>query len=400
MLSDQFAWRWLRRQALRAAAVALFTGVFAGIPLCAESHPGSEFAIHLSSPLQDEVFQRKTRLKGAVLVEGDAPGADRVEARITGESLAGPLTGEWVRLQTEFARRHFRRLLPTPAGGFYVVEVRAWDLSGRQVTVEVHRVGVGEVFVIAGQSNSTNYGEVLQKTETGMVSSFDGTKWVPANDPQPGAQDNSKKGSFAPAFGDAMYRRYHVPIGIASTGHGSTSVRQWLPEGTPVHIMPTMTRYIRTEADGTLVSDGTLFDGLVRRIRALGPHGFRAILWHQGESDSHQAAGHEIAATTYESMMKTLIRASRVQAGWDVPWVVAQASYHTPEDPACPPIREAQQNLWREGVAIEGPDTDALTAAYRQNGGRGTHFNDAGLKAHGQLWADAVERYLDKVLAR
>jgi hypothetical protein len=44
---------------------------------------------------------------------------------------------------------------------------------------------------------------------------------------------------------------------------------------------------------------------------------------------------------------------------------------------------------------MEGPDTDSLTAPYRQNGGKGTHFNDAGLKAHGQLWADKVSQYLD-----
>jgi hypothetical protein len=210
-------------------------------------------------------------------------------------------------------------------------------------------------------------------------------------------QDGSSKGSFIPAFGDAMYRRYHVPIGIASVGHGSTSVRQWLPENDPVHIMPTMTKYIVRQADGTLVSDGTLFDGMMERIRQLGPHGFRALLWHQGESDANQPVGHEIAATTYQAMMTRVIAASRKQAGWDIPWMVAEATYHTPDDPACPPIRAAQRGLWQTGFALEGPDTDALTAPYRQNDGKGTHFNDAGLRAHGLLWAAKVSRYLDSL---
>jgi hypothetical protein len=121
-----------------------------------------------------------------------------------------------------------------------------------------------------------------------MVTTFSGTEWSLANDPQPGVQDNSRKGSFIPSFGDALYRRYHVPIGIASVGHGSTSVRQWLPADTPIHVMPTMTRYIKTDANGTLVSDGTLLAGMMLRIHQLGIHGFRALLWHQGESDSHQ----------------------------------------------------------------------------------------------------------------
>jgi hypothetical protein len=262
----------------------------------------------------------------------------------------------------------------------------------------VPNVGVGEVFVISGQSNSTNYGEVRQETQTGMVTSFNGTTWSLANDPQEGVQDNSSKGSFIPSFGDALYRKYRVPIGIASVGHGSTSVRQWLPAGKPVDIMPSMTRYIIKRPDGTLVSDGVLFNGMMMRIRQLGIHGFRALLWHQGESDSHQQAGHEIAASTYRSMMVQLIRASRKEAGWDVPWFVAEATYHTPEDPSCLPIRAAQRSLWVRGLAMEGPDTDSLTQAYRQNGGKGTHFNDVGLKLHGSLWAEEVSLYLDKVL--
>ncbi len=97
-------------------------------------------------------------------------------------------------------------------------------------------------------------------------------------------------------------------------------------------------------------------------------------------------------------MMVDLIRASRKEAGWDFPWFVAQATYHTPDDPSCPPIRDAQRSLWQDGLAIEGPDTDTLTAPYRQNGGKGTHFNDAGLKAHGLLWADKVSLYLNRIL--
>jgi len=166
--------------------------------------------------------------------------------------------------------------LPVIAGGFYRVEIRAINTVDQPTLLTIQNVGVVEVFVIAGQSNSTNYGEVPQTTQTGMVTTFSGTEWSLANDPQPGVQDGSRKGSFIPSFGDALYRRYHVPIGIASVGHGSTSVRQWLPAGTPVQVMPTMARYVKADADGTLVSDGMLFAGMMLRIHQLGVHGFRA----------------------------------------------------------------------------------------------------------------------------
>ena len=81
-----------------------------------------------------------------------------------------------------------------------------------------------------------------------------------------------------------------------------------------------------------------------------------------------------------------------------MPWFVAQASYHSPEDPSCPPIRAAQASLWKEGVALEGPDTDQLTGEYRQNNGKGVHFSAKGLKAHGELWAEKVGAYLDYLL--
>jgi hypothetical protein len=367
--------------------------------LCCVSAVAQETApVTVSSPLEYQVFQRRTRLHGTILVRGNVEAAARVEARVEGASLEGPLPGRWRRMAVDPAKKLFSGELPAMAGGFYRVEIRATDAAGKQTLVTVPNVGMGEVFVISGQSNSTNYGEVQQKTETGMVTSFSGTEWVLANDPQAGVQDNSKKGSFIPSFGDALYRRYHVPIGIASVGHGSTSVRQWLPAGLPVHVMPTMTRYVKTDADGTLVSDGTLFDAMMARIRELGVHGFRALLWHQGESDSHQPPEHDIDAATYRSMMVSLIRASRKEAGWNFPWFVAQVSYHTPEDTGCPPIREAQRSLWERGLAMEGPDTDTLTAAYRQNGGKGTHMNDTGLKAHGLLWADKVSHYLDGIL--
>jgi len=335
-----------------------------------------------------QVFQRDTRARGNVLVSGQAGvECDRVEAR---------LTGDWAPVTFDRTAGTFQAELAASAGGFYRLEVRAL-LRGKPVAeISVAHVGVGEVFVIAGQSNATNYGEVRQQTKSGMVTAFGGDDWRLANDPQPGVQDNSGNGSFIPAFGDALYEKYRVPIGVACVGHGSTSVRQWLPKGERMTAPPTMTRFVTALGPGAWESGGQLFDGMMRRIRQLGPQGFRTLLWHQGESDAHQTPGHDITAAEYRRMLELVIRASRREAGWDFPWMVAQASYHTPDDPSCPPIREAQASLWKAGIALEGPDTDQLTGDNRQNGGRGVHFSDKGLQAHGKLWAEKVEQWLDR----
>ena len=45
-------------------------------------------------------------------------------------------------------------------------------------------MGVGDVFVVAGQSNSANHGEKRQTTQTQRVAAFDGKAWRIANDPR------------------------------------------------------------------------------------------------------------------------------------------------------------------------------------------------------------------------
>ena len=149
-------------------------------------------------------------------------------------------------------------------------------------------VGVGEIFIVAGQSNSANYGSEKQTT-AGRLASFDGTTWHLGNDPQRGAGGSG--GSFMPAFGDALAKRFDVPIGVMPCGVGSTSVREWLPGGAIVEQQPTTGNHVKSDGAGKWIVDGRIFDSLIKRIAHFGPHGFRAVLWHQGESD----AGHRRA---------------------------------------------------------------------------------------------------------
>jgi hypothetical protein len=69
---------------------------------------------------------------------------------------------------------------------------------------------------------------------------------------------------------------------------------------------------------------------------------------------------------------------------------VAQASYHVPGDEKSDDIRSAQASLWKEGIALEGPDSDALKGPLRDSGGKGVHFSGPGLREHGKRWADKV----------
>jgi hypothetical protein len=176
-------------------------------------------------------------------------------------------------------------------------------------------------------------------------------------------------------------------------------VREWLPKGDAVAAPPTTGANVVAVGSDSWVCAGILFNRLTEKVRRLGPNGFRAALWHQGESDAHQPAGHNITPEQYRQYLARLIRATEEAAGWKAPWFVARASYHTPSDTGSPELRAAQKSLVTDGLALEGPNTDELGGSYRESNGQGVHFNARGLCRHGELWAEKVGAWLDRQLA-
>ena len=191
----------------------------------------------------------------------------------------------------------------------------------------------------------------------------------------------------------------NVPVGFLACGIGATSVREWLPKGTAFPNPPTIESRIEKTAGGQWVSKGEAYAKFVSRMKQLGSHGFRAVLWHQGESDANQKdSTRTLSGALYSEYLKKIIHDSRREIGWDAPWFVAQVSYHVPGDEASPDIREAQASLWTDGLAIQGPDSDALKGELRERSGQGVHFSDQGLREHAARWAEKISPWLDSQL--
>lgn len=343
----------------------------------------------LQSPLDYQVVQRHTATEGRVRFQGRAP--------LNTQVLTVEIHQRRHKIAFDPDTLTFQTDLPVPAGGWYLCRVEARGKDGLIATTEVPHVGVGEVFIVAGQSNSANHGEERQRTRTGRVAAFDGSRWQPANDPQPGA--SGEGGSFLPPFGDAMADRFNVPIGLVACGIGATSVREWLPPGSQFPHPPTLTGRVRQLPDGTWESLGDAFNTFTRRAGQLGPHGFRAVLWHQGESDANQSdPTRTLPGDLYRTYLEQLIQATRHALGWQAPWFVAQVSYHVPGDEASPDIRAAQASLWHDVIALEGPDSDALKGPLREAQGQGVHFSGPGLREHAARWVDKVAPWLERHL--
>lgn len=350
--------------------------------------------LQLTSPLDYQVIQRANAAIGTIVVRGQWSEASSANWTLESRLITGQQTNDWQRLPASIAAGRFVGQLTAPAGGWYRLEVRAQSGQEAAAEAQVEHVGVGEVLVVAGQSNSANHGEEKQSTRTGRVAAFDGRHWRLAQDPQPGASGDG--GSFLPPLGDALAMRLQVPIGFIACGIGATSVREWLPKGATFPHPPTLEGRVTRLPDGRWVSDGQAFATLLNRLQQQGPHGVRAVLWHQGESDANQKdASRTLAGPLYREYLERIIRDTRTGAGWEVPWFVAQVSYHVPGDESSPDIRAAQASLWKDGIALEGPDSDALKREWRDSGGQGVHFSGPGLREHAQRWAERLLPWLE-----
>ena len=107
-----------------------------------------------------------------------------------------------------------------------------------------------------------------------------------------------------------------------------------------------------------------------------------------------------MSGLNYEKLQGQLIQETRKSVGWEMPWFVAQVSYHIPSDIGSREIRAAQAAVWKSGLGLEGPDSDALTGDLRDTGGQGVHFSGKGLRAHAARWVEKVSPWLEKQLAR
>lgn len=331
-------------------------------------------ALRLEGPYPRAVYQRDADNQARVPIEGIISNAvaTRIEARIM--PMDGVTGTDWMVVDDAIDGNAFSGFLTAPAGGWYTVEIRSFNGDDMVDTESIERVGVGEVFITAGQSNSANFGNPPQTPQDDRISALsfdrpgrgggrdgDASPWRHAVDPQPIA--NGSGGSPWPAAGDALAAYYDVPIGFISVGVGGTSVTQWQP-------------------------GGTLYPRIAQALEAVAPNGARAILWHQGESDSIAST----SAEQYAELLNNVISESREDAGYDIPWGVAIASFH-------PDSNETQEAaiVAGEEMVIDGDPLvfrGAFTDDFHSRGllSDTVHFNAEGLQLHGQRWAEAVIR--------
>lgn len=272
--------------------------------------------------LPGHVLQRTPR-GAAATVRGEAAASGTVTATITAgrRRLRG-----WSATAVGTARGGVftARLRGLPTGGPFIV-----TLAVGAERVSVRDVFVGDLWLIAGQSNAEGLGNLADRPAPHrLVRSFAmAREWRLATDPlhhvyespdrchHGGRQETPaearrhrarriKGTGFGVWFGREMVRRHGVPQGLIAAAHGGTRLELWDPA--------------RRDQGGD-----SLYASMLASIEAVGQP-LAGVLWYQGESDA--GAG---AVPEYAPRMQALVATLRADLRQPrLPWVVVQLGRH------------------------------------------------------------------------
>lgn len=369
----------------RAAIGALALGAAA---VAARAGGAEDAPLRILAPLPGQVHQRRGYRPTAGRYDERRPGdfgtatiVLAVETRLRPHALAvriergadqfGPTTPIERKLDAPLDGAPISLAVDVPAGGWYTLHCDARDAAGGSLaTAKVERVGIGEVFLIGGQSYAGNHNdellELVDPCTRATACDVPARAWRACHDPQP--TTTGAAGSIWPALADALLPIVQCPIGFVNVSVGATASRRWMP-GEP------------------------LFDRLLDGAKAAGD--FRAVLWQQGESDVIE----KTTTDTYVDRYRDIRRAFVAKTGRDVPWLLAKSTLHPTvyDDPVHEgAIRTAIDRLWREPGFAPGPDTDILAGDNRGAAGSQRHWTGVGQRRAAALWFAAVWNLISK----
>ncbi|MCE7067269.1 sialate O-acetylesterase [Dyadobacter sp. CY326] len=347
----------------------------------------SSAQISIDFPTDRAVFQRDKGNHATLYISGTYTKViSKIEVKL--EPINGPGRAEFATIENP--QGGFYSATLNPEGGWYRLEVRAFLGDQMIGSYRVDHVGVGEVFMIAGQSNGegfSNFG--AQGAQDDRVSVINQQFKQPFPEELPrnptfshldGETNIAPRGSSAWSWGrlgDQLVSRLNVPVLFYNVAWTGSAVRTWKESingvGKSVYANVNFEPY------------GMPYGNLRNVVQRLTPiTGLRAVLWQQGESDNFKGTD----ADSYFNDLKTVIETSRNESGKNISWVVSLTSYDNLRG-ANSRVTEGQQRVINNVPNVfQGPNTDLIQIP--RTDGEGVHFKDDGLRQVGDAWAQQL----------
>jgi hypothetical protein len=348
--------------------------------------------VNIDYPTSRAIFQRDKGNSAIIYISGSYTKiVDRIEAKLT--AINGGTNVDWMPIHTNPQGGFYSGSINS-SGGWYELKVRAM-LGDQEVgSHTVSPIGIGEVFLVAGQSNGQgffndsdpfrffDYG--VQRASDDRVNCINYNNHNGANFelPYPTFSHLESNAQIAPRglsawswgkLGDLLASKLQVPILFYNVAWEGTLVRSWKQSITGTAVSP---------YDGSLSyqPSGAPYGNLRSVLQYYVPiTGIRGVLWIQGEGDNQ----FRTATDAYASDLQAVINASRNESGKNLSWMVSLTSY-TDGKIADPVINGQKKVIGALSNVFTGPNTDVIQIP-RTDKDR-VHFHHEGLTSLAEAW--------------
>ncbi|NBB20469.1 T9SS type A sorting domain-containing protein [Runella sp. CRIBMP] len=371
---------FLKKSIVRCCLFSAFFPVFAIIPVFSQ--------VGISFPTSRLVFQRSANNSATFVVSGTYQQSipDQVEAALV-PFVAGQGTAtNWQIVEKAPVGGVYSGTI-SGGGGWYKLKVRVVRNGKVTDSTEVDRIGIGEVFLVAGQSNARgiqNYGAPAANDDRVSCFNYLNASFDPNELPEPTFSHLNSDSYIAPygysawswgALGDLLVSRFNVPVLFYNVALEGTTSRSWRESSTG---------YASNPYTGGVYINQLPYSQLkvvLRQFTSL--TGVRAVLWHQGESDTQ----FNLSESEIVSNLQQVIGQSRNDAGQNISWVVSKVSYNMFASKA---VINAQNTVINSTTNVfEGPSTDNIQIPRPD----GVHIQGNALITLAQQWNQSLNSH-------
>ncbi len=356
--------------------------------------------VEVTLPVERMVLQRDKNNKADIHIGGNVSSTfDKIEARLvtldkTGKPFIPAIRSNWTAIVTNQNSGTFLGKLENQPAGWYHLEVRAIRGDSLIGAVSTVKMGIGEVFLIAGQSNAQGDPPIQDPTlfdaeddRINCINEQDFGKDRPFRYPK---FSKITKKSFVgptgnsswcwPSMGDELTKAWEVPVAFFNCAIGNTGVFAWRASAKR-----------EFEFSSSDTQQGFPYVHLQRSLNYYCSFtGVRAVLWHQGEVDTGIFEfGNGLDPSIYTNNLRQVIEISRRDFGKDLSWVIAKTSMVNGNTSWRVIRGQEMVHEIPNFNAFSGPYTDQIQPNRNDRDG-GVHFLGQGIVDLGKSWFNSI----------